>query len=217
MEIYESEEQQVEALKRWWKENGTSSLVGAGLAVAVVVGWNFWQSNRDSQLNRASAQYDQLMDALRAEKYESVDKMVEKISADFSSTPYAQYSALALAKSKVEQNDLEAAKSVLQTLMDQASDEEIKHVARLRLARLMLASKEYEKGLEIISQADLASSEGFSSSYDELTGDLYVALDRLGEARTAYQSAIRTGGLSPFLQFKLDDISAPELEQSVEP
>ncbi len=217
MEIYESEEQQVEALKRWWKSNGSSLLVGAGLALVIVMAWNGWQSHQESQLNQASVLYEQLLEALANEKHDSVEKIAQRLSDEFSATPYAQYSALALTKSKVQKNDLEAAKAQLQQLMQQAKSEEIQHVARLRLARLMLASQDYEKGLEIISQADLASSEGFSSSYDELTGDLYVAMGRLGEARTAYQSAIRSGGMSPFLQFKLDDISAPEIEETIEP
>jgi predicted negative regulator of RcsB-dependent stress response len=73
----------------------------------------------------------------------------------------------------------------------------------------MLATGQYEQGLKFISEVDPASSKGFAASYDELEGDLYVAMDRLDEARTAYQNAIRTGQATALTQFKLDDIAAP--------
>jgi predicted negative regulator of RcsB-dependent stress response len=75
----------------------------------------------------------------------------------------------------------------------------------------MLAAGEYEQGLKLIAEVDPASAASFSGNYDELVGDLYVALDRLDEARTSYQKALRDGHQSPFLQAKIDDLTAPEI------
>ena len=211
MEIYDTEEEQVEALKRWWKANGTSTIVGVITAVVLVGAWNFWQSYQQDKASQASALYEQLLISEKAGNQESVEKISQRLTERFASSAYAGYAALAQAKSKVQQGDLEAAKSVLQQLMQNAGDDEIKNVARIRLVRLMLASAEYEKGLQLISEADASAGEGFNASYDELKGDLYVALDRLGEARTAYQSALRAGQRSPLLQFKLDDITAADI------
>jgi predicted negative regulator of RcsB-dependent stress response len=211
VEIYDTEEEQVEALKRWWKANGTSTIVGVITAVVLVGAWNFWQSYQQDKASQASALYEQLLISEKAGNQESVEKISQRLTERFASSAYAGYAALAQAKSKVQQGDLEAAKSVLQQLMQNAGDDEIKNVARIRLVRLMLASAEYEKGLQLISEADASAGEGFNASYDELKGDLYVALDRLGEARTAYQSALRAGQRSPLLQFKLDDITAADI------
>ena len=211
MEIYDTEEEQVEALKRWWKANGTSTIVGVITAVVLVGAWNFWQSYQQDKASQASALYEQLLISEKAGNQESVEKISQRLTERFASSAYAGYAALAQAKSKVQQGDLEAAKSVLQQLMQNAGDDEIKNVARIRLVGLMLASAEYEKGLQLISEADASAGEGFNASYDELKGDLYVALDRLGEARTAYQSALRAGQRSPLLQFKLDDITAADI------
>ncbi|WP_031432986.1 YfgM family protein [Methylomarinum vadi] len=211
MEIYETEEQQVEALKRWWKENGTSTIVGLIAAIVLVGGWNFWRSYQQDQQNQASALYEQLLTDMEQSKYKDVEKISERLMDQYGSSAYSAYAQLMLAKSKVQQGDLDGSKAVLQQLLQNAGSDEIKNVARIRLVRLMLATGDYETGLQLIAEVDPSSAEGFSGTYDELTGDLYVALGRLGEARTAYQNALRSGQQSPLLQFKLDDITAPEL------
>ena len=65
-------------------------------------------------------------------------------------------------------------------------------------------------GLELINNVDPATSASFSGNYDELVGDLYVALDRLDQARSSYQKALESGYKSPLLQIKIDDLTAPE-------
>ncbi len=217
MEIYDTEEEQVAAIKRWWKENGTPTIIGIALGVVVIGGWNFWQSSQQEKLRHASALYQKLLTSMDSENYESSQKISEQITQEYGATTYANYAALLLAKTKVQEGDLEAAKSIFEKQMDAAGSLELKHIARIRLIKLMLATGENEKGLRLISNVDQSNSDGFAASYDELTGDLYVALDRLGEARTAYQSALRAGAKSPLLQFKLDDISVSEIQEKRNP
>lgn len=211
MEIYETEEQQVEALKRWWKENGTSIIAGLIAAMVLIGGWNFWKNHQQDQRNQASALYETLQRDVEQGRYEEAEKTARSLIEQYGSTAYASYAGLLLAKSKVRQGDLEAAKSVLQQLLQDARGDEIRNVARIRLARLMLSMGESEQGLQLIAEADPTKMEGFGAAYDELKGDLYVALGRLGEARTSYQSALRSGQVSPLLQFKLDDITESEI------
>ncbi|NOQ36032.1 MAG: tetratricopeptide repeat protein [Methylococcaceae bacterium] len=210
VEIYDSEEEQVEALKAWWKENGRSTIIGAILGIALIVGWNFWKDHRQVETEKASALYGQLLVFTEQDKDDSAIKVAEQLTAQHSSSSYANYARLMQAKLKIKAGDFAAAKTILEGLL-KTSDVELQNVARIRLVRVMLATKDYEKGLQLISETDAASSESFSGSYDELTGDLYVALNRLGEARTAYQNAIRAGQGTPLLQFKLDDITAAEI------
>ncbi len=212
MEIYDTEEEQVEALKRWWKANGTSTIAGIVTALVLITGWNLWRSHQRDTANQASAYFQQLLTDSGEKKHESVEQMSQQINAQAGSTLYADMSKLFVAKTKVEQGDSEAAKMILQGLMNSSSNDEVKNIARIRLVRLMLATQEYEKGLQTIAQVDASKSDGFSATYDELTGDLYVALGRLGEARTAYQNAKRNGAVSPLLAIKIDDITAAEIE-----
>jgi len=211
VEIYETEEEQIAAIKRWWKENGASTIAGVVIGLLLLGGWNFWQSYKQDQANQASSFYVQLNERMDQKKFDSVEKIAQTIMTQYSSTAYASYAALLLAKTKVEQGNLEAAKAIFEKLMLTASEPELKQIARIRLIKIMYAEDNYQQGLQLIAEADPSSIEGFSMIYDELKGDLYVALDRLGEARTAYQSALRAGARSPLLQFKLDDISAQEV------
>jgi len=211
VEIYDTEEEQVAAIKRWWKENGASTIIGIVVGVIIIGGWNFWQTYTQDKANQASALYEELLASDSNEKIESVEKITERITEQYGSTAYATYAALLLAKTKVQQGEVESAKSILEKQMKIADSAELRNVARIRLVKLMLATDENEKGLQTIAEVDQSSSQGFSASYDELTGDLYLQLGRLGEARTAYQSALRAGSNSPLLQFKLDDITAAEI------
>ena len=211
MEIYDTEEEQVAAIKRWWKENGTSTITGVVVGVAMLSGWNLWQNHTKDKANQASAFYTQLQESVSKENIESAEKIAEKLETDFASTSYIDFASLQLAKIKVQQGDLDAAKVLLEKLMVGANSVELKHVARIRLIKVLQAKDLNEQGLQLIAEVNQASAEGFIGSYDELKGDLYVALDRLGEARTAYQSALRAGVQSPLLQFKLDDITPVEI------
>lgn len=213
MEIYDSEEAQVEALKEWWKENKNSVIIGAALGVALILGWNYWQEYKLKQAEQASALYSQVLDFVSKDQKDSAEKVSEQLVKQHQSSVYANYTALMQAKLKIAAGDLEAAKKILEA-QSKKGDKTLQNVARIELIRLMLATKEYEKGLQLIAEVDPASTKNFAASYEELTGDLYVALDRLGEARTAYQNAIREGASSPLLQFKLDDITAPETIQN---
>ncbi len=211
MEVYETEEEQVAAIKRWWKENGTSTIAGVVIGIAMITGWNFWQTNQKDQAKQASALYDQLQVSASKKNNESVQKIAEKLTAEHGGSVYATYADLILAKTKVQQNDIEGAKALLERQMNTAGSNELRNIAKLRFIKLLYAAGENEKGLQMIAEVDQASAKSFSASYDELKGDLYVALERLGEARTAYESALRAGVKSPLLQFKLDDIAATEI------
>ncbi len=211
MEIYDTEEEQVEALKRWWKANGSSLIAGVIVAVVLIGSWNFWQSYQKDKANQASALYQKLLESDASGDHEAVAKISKRLSEQYSSTAYSGFAALFQAKNLVKQGDLEGAKSILQQLARESSNDEIQHIARVRLVRIMEATNEYEKGLQLIADADASTSDGFGAIYDELKGDLYADLGRLGEARTAYKSALRSGQHSPLLQFKLDDITAAEI------
>lgn len=209
MEIYATEEQQVAALKRWWKENGKAVITSVVIGIAIIFGWNFWKEQQAENIGNASLLYQELLLATEENSSESAEKISQRLLAQYPSTIYAEFASLFQAKAKVDAGELEQAKTILQQLMV-ASDNQVQHVARIRVVRLMLASKEYEQGLQLISEVDVSRSESFASSYQELTGDLYVALGRLGEARTAYQKAI-LGEQTSLLQFKLDDTTMPEI------
>ena len=209
MEIYDTEEERLDAVKRWWKENGQSTIIGLGLGIAVILGWNYWQEHKKAQAGQSSALYSQLIQAIGTDKKDSAEKLAERLKEQYPKTEYAAYSGLFLAKLKVQQGDVAKAQTILKEIAA-GSNKELSNIAKIRQVRLMLASGEYEQGLQLINDVDPATSSSFSGNYDELVGDLYVALDRLDEARSSYQKALENGYKSPLLQFKIDDLTASE-------
>ncbi len=209
MEIYETEEEQLDAVKRWWKENGQSTIIGFGLGITIIFGWNYLQDHKREQAAQASDLYVQLVKAIETDKKDGIDALAERIKSEYPKTEYAVYSQLLLAKLKVQEGDIPTAKTILKAV-SASSNKELSNVANLRLVRLMLATGEYEQGLELINNVDPATSASFSGNYDELVVDLYVALDRLDQARSSYQKALESGYKSPLLQIKIDDLTAPE-------
>lgn len=209
MELYDTEEEQVEALKKWWKENSTSLIVGLLLGLSIILGWNYWKDHKKARATEASVVYQQLLKAVDGDKKDEAEKLSQRLQQDYKDTSYAGFGGLWYAKLKVQQADYAAAKQILQSMIG-STDKSLSHIARIRLVRLMLATGEYEQGLQLVNEVSASDASSYSASYDELVGDLYVALDRLDEARTAYQSALRNGHRSPLLQLKIDDLTAPE-------
>jgi predicted negative regulator of RcsB-dependent stress response len=208
VDIYETEEQQLDALKKWWQDNGKAALYGLMAGLIIIFGWNYWRGHSQNQNAEASALYDQLLKADGEQQNDAAEKLAERLQKNYSSTIYADLSGLVAAKVKVRKNDLPSAQAVLEQVAAHANPE-ITNLANIRRVRIMMAQKQFEPALELINAIDPAETGEFSSLYDELVGDLYVALDRLEQARSSYQKAQNGGSKSPLLQFKLDDLAAP--------
>ena len=209
MEIYDTEEEQLEAVKRWWKENGQATIIGLVMGIALILGWNYWQEHKKAQAVQASSLYSELLQATASNNLESAEKIAERIQQQHPKTEYAAYSGLLLAKIKVQQGDLAKAETILASIAS-GSNKELSNIANIRHVRLMMANGQYEQGLQLINSIDPANSASYSGNYDELVGDLYVALDRLDLARSSYQKALESGYRSPLLQLKIDDLTASE-------
>jgi predicted negative regulator of RcsB-dependent stress response len=207
---YLSEEEQVEALKRWWRENGRSVIAGIVIGLAVVFGWQSWVQYRHSQMEGAAARFDQLHQAAQIGEAESAQKQGELLRQEHGRTIYAAFAALDLARLLVEQGDAEGAKGQLQWVLEQAREPAIQEVARIRLARLQLGL-----GDTAAAEKSLAAVTGsaFAGEVAELRGDLARARNDLEAARTAYQDALVKGtGNSMLLRMKLQDIGGdPDL------
>jgi predicted negative regulator of RcsB-dependent stress response len=207
MEDYLTEEERLEALQRWWKENRNSLMIGILLGIAVLVGWNMWQSNRLATDEQASSLYQQLLKSTRDRQVDTAIKLSERLTEQYPATTYADYARLILAKLKVESNDLAAGKKTLEDALAKTNDELFKHVIRLRLGQVMLALGEIEPALNLIVPLPPEKMGKFQSLYEELKGDLYAASDRPELARSSYQKAKELGDhTSPVLQLKLHDL-----------
>ena len=97
MAAYEDDEQ-LEALKKWWTENGTSVIVGIVLGIGALVGWKGWNSYQTNKAETASSHYNAISTAMTDESSEALLENVTSLQQEYSSTPYAALASLALAK-----------------------------------------------------------------------------------------------------------------------
>ncbi|MEP5766453.1 MAG: tetratricopeptide repeat protein [Halieaceae bacterium] len=209
MEAYRTEEEQVEALRKWWDENGRSTLLAIALALGVGFGWQGWQQHSANVAAEASARYDEMLDAVRETRSEAqvstTRHLAEGIKNDYPGTTYAQFAALHLARLAMIENDTETAEQELRWVLTSNPDTELRLLTELRLARVEAARGNPEQGLEIISAAEPGA---FEPAFLEAKGDMYLQLGQREEAIIAYEQALGLAaasgvGASEALQLKL--------------
>lgn len=208
MNEYETEEQQVEALKRWWKENGTSLIVGLFVGVSGLFGWRYYVDQNNFHAMQTSDLYMQVMQSAALNTVD--DKTIDinnKLINEFSDTPYAALSSLALAKSEYEKSNIDAATAQLEIAVKHASNDVIKQIANLRLAKVYIEQSKYDEALVLLS---LSHAAAYDAQYEELKGDLYLAKGDVALARAAYDKAIDLQGAaaSRWLKLKRQNLGA---------
>ena len=172
MESYRTEEEQVEALRRW----------------------QGWQKSREQAAENASTLYQQMLMALSAEEEQGAAParaIARQIKDEHRGSTYAQFAALHLARLAVNDNDLAAAESELRWVLEMAKKGGDMHaVARLRLARVVAAQGNTEQALGLLAEP----SADYLASYDMARGDILLAEGREAEALAAFRSAVAALG-----------------------
>ena len=214
VDSYRTEEEQVEALKRWWDENGKSTLVAIVVVVAGMFGWQGWKAHQQTQAEAASDVYQQLLRVRAGEGEAALDGeqavvLAQQIKSDYSGSSYAQFAALHLAAIAVENDDLAEAEAQLRWVLGKADKySDIARVAQLRLARVVAARGEVEPALAILNEG---GADTYQASYALAKGDILLSAGRRDEARQAYSEAqtlaSMTGRPLPTLQAKLQALT----------
>lgn len=205
MVAHTTEEEQIESLKKWWNENGTSVVVGLVVGFGALIGGNYWMQYNETQSQNASLEFSQLQDDMQQSLDASVMTRGDHIINNFSDTPYAVLSAFAIAKLKVDEGDLLSARARLQWVLDNSKQTEFLHMARIRMAAVMLAEGNADGALSLINTVEAGE---YLPLYEELKGDIYAAKSQKGQARSAYERALKANdkGDNSMLQMKLDDL-----------
>lgn len=200
MEIYETEEQQVEAIKKFWREHGNQIILGIVIGLGGLYGFNTYkESQREAEAEAALA-------FSSAEQVEQLQSFVQ----EFEGSSYAGLAEMKLAKTQVEAGELEKAAATLAAVVDSGNAPSgATEVARLRLARLNI-----ELGKLDAAIADLKGdwSEAMSTDVNSVLGDALVKKGDLAGARDAYQKAIlaaQPGSNTSMIQMRLDDLAEP--------
>ena len=185
MSDYLSDEEQVERLKKWWSENGTSLVVTLMLAVGAVVGWRWYQDYSLTKAEAASDAYAQYLEKRQAG--DETSALAERVITEHPGTVYAVFALLYQAKDAAESEDWERAAALLATSVEAADEDVVKDLARIRLARLKYQLDQTDEALAILGAV---LSRGFASDVAELTGDIHHSRGDTVLAMQAYQAAL---------------------------
>lgn len=213
-----TEEEQVEAIKNWFEQNGTSLVIGIVVSLAAVFGYQSWQKTELAETEKASALYTGLseaivagpLDTLTSQQISTGKFIAAELKADFPTSTYAHFAALHLAKLAVEDGDLETAATELEWIGTNKPERPVELIVNLRLAKIKAAQEDYEAALALLNAEDAGAH---ASSYHEQRGDIYLAMGQPEQAREAYELAmdgIVEGQSKPVLQMKFEDLIDPQ-------
>ncbi len=183
-----SDDEQVEQIKEWLKENGKALIAGVIIAVGGVVGWQQWNSYQERQSEAASIAYLQLLEARQTGSDEdTVARRGQRIMSDYPRTPYASMAGLQLGEYHAGRGNLERAGEALEWVADNARETSFRHLGRLRLAQVLIAADQAAEAISLLEGADHGE---FGAQYQERLGDAYAALGNVEQARMAYEAAL---------------------------
>jgi len=199
-----NDDPQLAELKQWWDEYGRSIIFGVILAVVSLSGWNAWTSYQTQQSEQASTLYYTMMSAYEelqllaendGDQTESDDEnnkltefqaAIDSLKEQYGKTEYAYYASFQSAKYSVEKGDFDAAAAELKSIIDRNPSDSIHILAKMRLARVLLASQQYAEALRLIEGKNLGIYE---ADFNELAGDIYMQQGESENAFIAYAKA----------------------------
>lgn len=196
---YETEEQQVQAIKQFWKDNGVVIIAGALIGLGGLAGWNEYNDSVISGKEEASVAFQTSVEAfVESKNTDGLNTFLENNA----STGYGPLAAMIIAQEAVAKEDFETAKAAMQKATQ--GDVVVADIARIRLADLHLQLGEYDKALSVLATIKAIS---FTDQSEELKGDALLAKGDFEGARTAYQAALDEATNNPNVKMKLDNIA----------
>ncbi len=209
MEHYASEQEQVEQLKRWWKENGRSLVFGLVIGIGGLAGYRYWDASETARAENASLTYEQFLTMAGEQRREDAVQTGNAILENYPGSAYARMTTLMLAKIAVEGGDYERAEALLETLISEDPDAEIAQIARARLARIRLAGGDAAAAAALL---DAIPALGEQQRFSELRADVAAARGEIDAARALYLEALahaeELGLERGAIQLKLDNLGA---------
>ena len=201
--------EQSELVQKWLRDNGLSIVVGIVIGLVGIFGWQQWRSHQARNQGEAAEIYQQLQTALASGKTSAADQLVDKLMKDFEKSSFTVFAVSDRARQQMEAKQLDKAEASLQWAASHASDEALKSLTELRIARVELASGNGAATLTALDRIPAGRYQGLSQ---ELRGDALVKLGRIDEARKSYQGALsiltEAAPQRAALQMKLDDLAA---------
>ena len=202
-----TDEERVETLKKWWKENGTAIVVGITLGLGVIIGYWQWTGYTEKKTLAASAAYDNFSQQIISGKPEKIAASYSALTTEFTDTSYATLAALLYASYEFDKKNTDKAIGYLRWANEHSGHEVLSHVSKTRLARLLVAENKLDEAFALVEKAN---EPAFLAQYAEIRGDIYNQRGKTELARAEYKTALDTkelkGARREFVQMKFDNL-----------
>jgi len=209
MSVLANEQEQIEAIKAWWKNYGKVSLLVFLLGIGLSYGWKMWQRSQQNFSQQASLIYDQMLSSYNQQNQDAFIAEANSLSKEFTKTPYANMANFMLASQAVQKGELDKAYQELKKIMESTNDSKVRQIARVRAARILLSKNELKAALALLDKVD---NEVFISEINEVRGDIFVAMGNSEKARASYKEALtklpKEESSRPILEMKFEQLSA---------
>lgn len=207
MTDYLTEQEQIELLKNWIKQYSLVILVGFAIAIAAITGWRYWQQRQAKMDAHASSIYDEMLTVRAQNEPKAILTQADKLFKRYSKTAYGPMAVLMLARTAVINKHYSEAEKQLHWVMDNSSTPAIAQIARIRLARVLIAENKPEEGIQLL---DKINDQTFNGLIDEVKGDAYLAMKNENKARESYKLALEALPnaeiMRPLLRMKYDNL-----------
>lgn len=174
-------------MRAWWAEYGRYVIAGVVIAVGSLIGFNQYQNSKLAAEVEASVLYEELAGYVASGDLDDAENIAAELATDYANTAYAAQSRLTMARLYMDKNRDQDAADALSELVAMRGNRELRHVGRLRLARVLLYQ---DKAQEVIDLLATQKDEAFAGLYSEALGDAYAALGQIEEAGNAYRAAL---------------------------
>ncbi len=199
------EQEKLDELKAWWKQNAKWVITGLAVFLLAVAGWRGWQTWTHKQAVEASQLFDRALQAAMLNDAKAVREHTGQIMENYGRTAYATPAAWLAGQINHDNGDVKSADAQYAYALDKARDTVVEQLARLRLAAIRLEKKDYDGALALLAQPH---DEAYAGLYANLKGDVLVEQGKPAEARAAYREALKKLGdksaLRPLVEIKLD-------------
>jgi predicted negative regulator of RcsB-dependent stress response len=214
MDIYSTEEEQADAIKKWIKSNGPAIILGIALGLGGLKGWEYWQQKQLQNSAVASAEYEAQLLQIESTAIAELEAQFAAYKTRNENLTYNNFLQLKLAKRAVESGDFDVASTALNKVIAEPANAAVKHTATLRLARVLIANGKADDAIAMLN----TDAESYKFLYAQVRGDAYLAKGEVEQARQAYLMAQNGAPTSnPNLQMKIDNLAILEKPLSTAP
>lgn len=208
MEVYISDKEQLEIIRNWWRENGKFTIICIIAVLVLTYGWRYYQEKKINTAVGASVIYEQTLAYEANHQYSQVEFEVTRLLTNYANTPYASMAALISAQNAIYANKWSDAMEKFNWVIIHSKNKDLKQIAKIRQARLLLAMNRSDEALVLLNKID---ADSYLPLINEIRGDIYASKGDKQAAAAAYQLALNTlkkeNPNRSFLQMKYNQLN----------